>query len=124
MERLFELLNTLDEIYKKYDYETLCDYYKCLNDDYDDENYCEGSELPRYSEEDEASVNRITNEIDEIASGLFITCCNPNFDKMRLFAKSPLNKHGFCCKKGDSDSCGWVTGVICNKDNMVFCVYG
>lgn len=118
MERLFELLNTLDEIYKKYDYETLSNYYECFNDD----DYEEPE--PKYSEEDKESVNRITDEIDEIASGLFITCCHPDFDKMRSFAKSPLNKHGFCCKRGDSDSAGWLTGVICNKDNMIFCVYG
>lgn len=119
MEKIFGILNTLDALYKKYDYKTLSSYYSGFHYD----NYFSGHDEPRpkYSEEDRKLIDHLIDVIDEIASGLFfITEGNPDFNKIDEFNKSPLNKRGYIIKKGDE----WLTAAICDKDDLLYAVFG
>jgi hypothetical protein len=111
MKRLMELLN--DDSNK----EILESEHEEWEDD-DDEDWDEGgnyiAEFGYYAKyKDEA----IEEEIEELAGSLFTHNAHPNYSNIKEFE----HMSGYEVGPGESDSFGWLRGVISKDDTMYIC---
>jgi hypothetical protein len=67
-----------------------------------------------------AGNSDIVKDVKCLANELLITSGgHPNFTAINL-----LQEYGFSVRKGDHDSFGWLTGVICYPDSNKVLIFG
>lgn len=115
MKRLMTLLN--DDSNK-----TICesepDEWDDDDEDWDDDEV--GNYIAEFGYYAKYNDENIRIELDELCSELFITNGGrPNYSNIKTFEKMS----GFEIGPGESDSFGWLTGVVSKGDVMYVC-YG